>query len=156
MSYVTVFGLLCLAMSIQAGSTKDIPYYITIKTGHKLAAGTDAKVFIQLNGPKGTTGRIVLEEQNSKSFEKGSVDQFTVMGPDVGQVTSIEIGHDNSGIGPGWFLDSVEVVQVQNKLSDKPSFIKTRFDLNNWIPGDEKSKTPFKKIKATSTETKPI
>ena len=34
---------------------------------------------------------------------------FELSGEDIGELKSITIGHDNSGIGPGWYLDSVTV-----------------------------------------------
>ena len=30
-------------------------------------------------------------------------------GPDVGDVRAVVIGHDNSGYGPSWHVDAVEV-----------------------------------------------
>ncbi|XP_059165228.1 lipoxygenase homology domain-containing protein 1-like isoform X1 [Physella acuta] len=159
MSYVTVFGLLCLAVSIQTELTTKTPYIITVKTGTKFAAGTDATVFMKLNGLKGTTSKVVIEDKNATYFEMNCADHFIIMDDDVGQITSIEIGHDNSGIGPGWFLDNVEVAQVigvYDNITEVPSLIKTRFDLQEWIPKDEKSKKLVKIITATSTETKPI
>ena len=36
-------------------------------------------------------------------------DEFIIECPSVGTLKRIRIGHDNSGTGPGWFLDKVEV-----------------------------------------------
>lgn len=33
-----------------------------------------------------------------------------IMDNDLGQITSIEIGHDNSGFFPGWFLNYVSTL----------------------------------------------
>jgi hypothetical protein len=41
-------------------------------------------------------------------FEQKSIDKITVDGPDdLSPLTALDIGHDNSGIGPGWFLEKV-------------------------------------------------
>jgi hypothetical protein len=41
-------------------------------------------------------------------FEQKSIDKFTVDAPDdLSPLTALDIGHDNSGIAPGWFLDKV-------------------------------------------------
>lgn len=37
------------------------------------------------------------------------VDEFVVECPCLGRLDRIRIGHDNSGFGPGWFLDKVGV-----------------------------------------------
>lgn len=56
---------------------------------------------------KSSSSKIFLS--NGK-FESGSVDEFTIDGPeDLSPLTALEIGHDNSGRGPGWFLDKVRI-----------------------------------------------
>lgn len=41
-------------------------------------------------------------------FEQKSVDTFTVNAAnDVSPLTALDIGHDNSGLGPGWYLHKV-------------------------------------------------
>jgi len=49
-----------------------IPYEITVFTGDKLGAGTDAKVFIQMYGLNGKTEEIVLKSK-SDTFERKAV-----------------------------------------------------------------------------------
>ena len=71
-------------------------------------AGTGARVFIVLYGGKNKedcSGKIWLD--NGK-FERGRTDIFNI---DIAALLSpldkIEIGHDNSGVGPGWYLEQV-------------------------------------------------
>ncbi len=85
-----------------------IPYTIQVSTGDKANAETSAKVFVILYGGKNgeeTSGKIWLPKGR---FLKGRTDIFNV---EVGQMLSplsrIDIGHDNSGPGPGWYLDKV-------------------------------------------------
>jgi negative regulator of sigma E activity len=50
---------------------------ITIKTGNKRNAGTDANVFVQLYGLDGKTEEIMLRN-NTDNFEKGHVKKHTL------------------------------------------------------------------------------
>ena len=61
---------------------------MTIKTGDKPNAGTDANVYFALHGNKGETPRIALqdESQTFKRFESGRADKFVVQTADVGKV----------------------------------------------------------------------
>lgn len=54
-----------------------VPYEITIWTGSKAGAGTDANVFIQMYGKDGKTQEINLRNKTD-NFEKGHVDKFKV------------------------------------------------------------------------------
>ena len=66
----------------------DISYHMTIKTGDKPNAGTDANVYFSLHGDKGETPRIALqdESQTFRRFERGRADKFVVQTADVGKV----------------------------------------------------------------------
>ena len=55
-----------------------IPYCITLWTGDKSGAGTDANVFIQIYGDLGKSEEIQLRN-NSDNFERGSKEVFKVM-----------------------------------------------------------------------------
>jgi hypothetical protein len=89
-----------------------IPYKISVSTGDVPNAGTSAKVFIVMHGgPNGKkdSGKIMLE---GGKFQKGRTDIFEIpIAEELSPLTYIDIGHDNSGPGPGWFLD-----KVRNKL----------------------------------------
>ena len=50
-----------------------IPYEITVFTGSKLQAGTDANVFIQMYGLKGKTEKFFLRNK-SDAFERNKVE----------------------------------------------------------------------------------
>ena len=61
---------------------------MTIKTGDKPNAGTDANGYFALHGDKGETPRIALqdESQTFRRFERGRADKFVVQTVDVGKV----------------------------------------------------------------------
>ena len=82
-----------------------VPYHITVHTGDKRNAGTDARVYVVMHRDNASSSQIFLSDGK---FEAKSVDRFTVDGPDdLSPLTALDIGHDNSGMGPGWYLDKV-------------------------------------------------
>ncbi|KAG9266056.1 lipoxygenase homology domain-containing protein 1 [Astyanax mexicanus] len=90
---------------------KLINYEVTVVTGDVFAAGTNANVFLQVYGEEGKTEVIQLKSR-SNNFERGTTEIFKIEALDVGLVYKIRIGHDGSGVCPGWFLESVEVKRL--------------------------------------------
>jgi len=86
-----------------------IPYTIQVFTGDVRGAGTDAEVYITLHGggkKNKQSEKIVLDGK----FERNRVDVCNVeCGKMLSPLDKIEIGHDDSGIGPAWYLDKVVV-----------------------------------------------
>jgi hypothetical protein len=79
-----------------------VEYTVIVKTGDVKHAGTDAKVHVILSGEERESAKIFLTPASKKdSFERGSVDTFTISSREVGNITRLRIGHDNTGIGPG-------------------------------------------------------
>jgi hypothetical protein len=67
-----------------------------------------------MHNNKSSSGQIFLS--NGK-FEQKSVDLFTIDGPDdLSPLTALDIGHDNSGVGPGWYLDKVCLGEKQIRI----------------------------------------
>jgi hypothetical protein len=89
-------------------SVSIVKYRVTVHTGDKRGAGTDANVFIILHGEKGDTGKRKLEGSGN-NFERAKADVFGIEAFDIGELTKITVGHDGSGFGSGWFLDNVVV-----------------------------------------------
>jgi len=81
-----------------------------VKTGDVANAGTSAGVYVILYGGKGgakNSGKIWLADGK---FQKGRTDIFNVeVVEPLSPLSHIDIGHDNKGAGPGWFLDEVIV-----------------------------------------------
>nr|XP_020476822.1 lipoxygenase homology domain-containing protein 1-like isoform X2 [Monopterus albus] len=92
-------------------------YQVSVMTGDVYGAGTNANVFLTIYGNLGDTGERKLNksETNTNKFERGSVDKFTIEAVDLGQVFKIKIRHDNSMVSPDWYLDQVEVVDVDTE-----------------------------------------
>ncbi|KAM6219878.1 lipoxygenase homology domain-containing protein 1 isoform 3-T3 [Rhynchocyon petersi] len=111
---------------------KSTTFSVTVKTGDKKNAGTDANVFITLFGTKDNTGMTLLKSSktNSDKFERDSIEIFTVETLDLGDLWKVRIGHDNTGKAPGWFVDWVEV--------DAPSLGKCMtFPCGRWLAKNE-------------------
>ncbi|NWI83337.1 LOXH1 protein, partial [Dryoscopus gambensis] len=108
---------------------KLINYEVSVVTGDVRAAGTNAKVFMQIYGETGKTELIILENR-SNNFERGATDIFKREAADVGKIYKIRIGHDGTGIGDGWFLESVTLKRLSGKAkeSDKKQKKKKKSD----------------------------
>ncbi|KAK3786274.1 hypothetical protein RRG08_002018 [Elysia crispata] len=111
-----------LAKEITTG--KPVSYQVTVRTGDIRYAGTDANVYIIIQGTKGKTKKLFMDDARN-NFERGMTEVFELNASNVGHVTRINIGHDNSGPGAGWYCEDVtvkkylakdEVVQFLNKL----------------------------------------
>ncbi|XP_061658036.1 lipoxygenase homology domain-containing protein 1-like [Syngnathoides biaculeatus] len=92
-------------------------YKVSVVTGDVYGAGTDANVFLTIYGDLGDTGERKLRksENNSNKFERGSVDKFTIEAVDLGEVFKIKIRHDNTMMSADWYLDQVEVLDVDTE-----------------------------------------
>ena len=110
-------------------SLPELDYEITVVTGDRRGAGTDANVFIELFGENGTTGKRKLEGQ-ANNFERSQTDKFSLSAVELGNLKSINICHDNSGFGSGWFL---EKVVVRNPKNGKEWY----FLCGRWLATDE-------------------
>lgn len=74
-------------------------------------AGTDANVSIVLYGAGGRNSGPLRLENSKNNFERGAEDIFFSEPRDLGPISEVEIGHDNSGPSPGWHLEQVVVVE---------------------------------------------
>ncbi|KAF3695639.1 Lipoxygenase -like proteiny domain-containing protein 1 [Channa argus] len=92
-------------------------YKVSVRTGDMYGAGTDANVFLTIYGDLGDTGqrKLAKSENNKNKFERGQVDKFSIEAVDLGQVFKICIRHDNSMMGADWYLDQVEVLDVETE-----------------------------------------
>ena len=107
-------------------------YFVTTYTSELRGAGTDANVFLVVHGSKGSTGQLRLA-RGKDDFNRGNRDQFVVEGLNVGEISHIDIGHDNTGHGPSWHLQQVEVTPEGNTLIP--------FPCNEWLEDDHSMRT---------------
>jgi len=106
-------------------------FNVTVHTGDVAFAGTDADVFITLNGTLGSSPEIELDTANFNDFERNDITVYAVdAGKNIGNITSIRLRHDNSGLGSGWFVESVT---VRNSVTGAQVF----FQIHSWFARDE-------------------
>ena len=77
----------------KAAGVRVVKYAVSVRTGDKRGAGTDANVYIILHGENGDSGKRALEGSGN-NFERGRVDTFGLECFDVGELKKITIGHD--------------------------------------------------------------
>ncbi|NXF10213.1 LOXH1 protein, partial [Smithornis capensis] len=89
-------------------------YIIKVYTGDKRGAGTDANVHIILYGDEDKSEVFHLSQslEHQNPFERGKVDSFEIKTKKLGNLHSIEIGHDGKGFASGWFLEKVEIADA--------------------------------------------
>ncbi|XP_035234693.1 lipoxygenase homology domain-containing protein 1 isoform X2 [Anguilla anguilla] len=92
-------------------------YKVSVMTGDVQGAGTDANVFLTIYGNLGDTGerKLSKSESNKNKFERGAVDKFSIEAVDLGEIFKIKVRHDNTMVGADWYLDQVEVVDVETE-----------------------------------------
>ncbi len=80
-------------------------YEITITTGTKSGAGTDATVSVTLLGTNGTTGPHKLDKRWKDDFEEGKTDTYKFKGPDVGELIGLRFQMDAGtfGVNGDWY-----------------------------------------------------
>lgn len=90
-------------------------YKVHVFTGDVKSAGTDANVFVTMYGDYGDTGerQLLKSETHSNKFERGNEDIFTLEAADLGNIYMITLRHDNSNLRPSWFVDRVDVRDVE-------------------------------------------
>uniref|UniRef100_A0A667Z1M9 Lipoxygenase homology PLAT domains 1 n=1 Tax=Myripristis murdjan TaxID=586833 RepID=A0A667Z1M9_9TELE len=92
-----------------------INYEVTVVTGNVRSGGTNANVYCQIYGDNGKTEVIVLATR-SNNFERGTTEIFKIEALDVGKIYKIRIGHDGTGVGAGWFVETVEIRRLTMAL----------------------------------------
>lgn len=88
---------------------KVLTYEVYVLTGDKLGAGTKAVVKLTLFGEYGNSGeRPLLRSRTHRTkFQRGQVDVFVIDSVFLGKLLTIRIGHSETKLGYGWFLDKV-------------------------------------------------
>ncbi|KAL9955246.1 hypothetical protein ACROYT_G036540 [Oculina patagonica] len=112
-------------------------YKVTVYTGNKYMAGTDAKVFVELfgqnHGQEQNSGEVELAG-NKNAFEMGGFDTFNVISPNLGKLSKLTIRLSNGGYSGGWYLSKV---RVQNRKKQ----VDVTFSCFCWLSGRLDTKT---------------
>lgn len=116
-------------------------YIVHIFTGSKMTAGTDANVLITMYGEKGDSSERKLDNIEN-NFERNNEDEFKLKAKDLGKLTKIRIGHDNSGGGPAWYLDKVVIEDTEDSN-------RYEFECDKWLADDEDDNLTVRDLECT-------
>jgi hypothetical protein len=102
-------------------------YIVRIYTGNKFLAGTDANIFLSIQGTTGAIGEQRLNGLISgNAFERNQTDVCVLSGlAPVGEIVSITVRSDDRFPASDWFLGWIEI--------SGPNLPTRRFELNDWI-----------------------
>lgn len=122
-------GLMDRTLDAVPGRTGPMVYELSVRTGDVRRAGTNADVYITLHGTNGNSREYLLDDKGN-DFRKGKTDTFIVRElADLGELTSVRIRHDGSGLFPGWYLEDI-------RISLRDTQKRWYFPCGNWL--DEK------------------
>ncbi|EYC24432.1 hypothetical protein Y032_0014g2501 [Ancylostoma ceylanicum] len=99
------------------GREKKMTYTISVTTGNRWGAETEAHLFIQMFGDEQTSRRFYLKQEadwlqtGETRFRQRHMDSFHVETEDLGTINQILIGHEQEGYGAGIFIDYVLITE---------------------------------------------
>jgi hypothetical protein len=100
-------------------------YALTVHTGDVDMGGTDAKLTFTLKGARGSVSKTIDASLNGR-MERNGRNFVTLPSADLGDLVSVTVQRDNSGVAPNWFLDSIRAESFRYGVSKQASF-------NRWI-----------------------
>ncbi|XP_073475133.1 lipoxygenase homology domain-containing protein 1 [Aquarana catesbeiana] len=122
-------------------------YIIQVKTSDVTGGGTDANVFMTIFGENGDSGTLAMKQSNNNNkFEKNQMDSFRF--PDMlslGDLCKVRVWHDNSGVGPGWHL---EYIDVRDELMNKTF----RFQCDRWLAKNRDDKQIIRELACANND----
>ena len=104
-------------------------YDMVISTGVWKHSGTTANVSISIEGEINEQKLIPLrsKDESSEIFARGSIDGFVlVTSQSIGTLKEITLEHDNSGLSPSWFVETVVI-------KDRQTEERWMFSINRWL-----------------------
>uniref|UniRef100_A0A7M5X9F3 DENN domain-containing protein 5A n=1 Tax=Clytia hemisphaerica TaxID=252671 RepID=A0A7M5X9F3_9CNID len=94
-----------------------ITYKVQVVMGKQMGSATTANCWLNLAGKSGNTGTV--------NIPKGDL-EFRFRHKNLGILTALRIGHDNTGISAGWFI---EFVAVMNEVTGHTY----KFQCGRWL-----------------------
>ena len=103
---------------LAAHQNGDYKYEVSITTGGWKNCGTTANISMILHGTENTSDVIKLTcdiPSERKLFVEGNTDNFLIRQEmPLGEIISVQIGHDISGEDPSWFISEILAVDCQS------------------------------------------
>lgn len=107
-------------------------YHLRVHTGDVRGAGTRAQIFVEVKDDNGGHFRTQLRVGGEDVFRRNSVCEFNLRVPDsLGAVTEVLVGHDNSDVGAGWYLDCIELTPVPSSGGAEASAVSEGDDVGS-------------------------
>ena len=126
--------LLC-AMSFVATAPAAAKTLYDISTMTCIAplSGTDANVYMKLEGTKATSPWLYLNDPGRNEFERYALDHFSFSLNELGTLKSVVVWRNNWGINPSWCLDYVFMKATINNADSYAGMFKPPPG-DTWIP----------------------
>ena len=135
-----------------------VRYSVSVTTGDRRGAGTDANVYIQVYGKNNKTKEIQLDNPQN-NFERAKTDVFGFESEDLGELTKLRVWHDNAGnetlpiiiltifvgFGASWFLEKIVITNMDD---NKETF----FLCGKWLAKDEDDKKIERELPASDKD----
>lgn len=102
-------------------------YIITVVTGNRKGAGTDASVSLIIKGSNGETNPLSMDKWFHNDFEAGQKDDYYITAKDVGELLMITLKNDGGGYRSDWFVDRVTI---------KTKNVTYVFPCNRWVESE--------------------
>ncbi|CAH3027905.1 unnamed protein product [Porites evermanni] len=104
-------------------------YLITVVTGSRKGAGTDASVSLVIKGTNGETDALSLDKWFQNDFEAGQKDEYQITAKDVGELLLVTLKNDQGGLYSDWFVNRVTI-----KIKGKDTVYD--FPCNRWVQSE--------------------
>ncbi|CAH3159311.1 unnamed protein product, partial [Pocillopora meandrina] len=120
-----------LPIQLPSSSSSTYEYVIVVTTGAWKNSSTTAHVALEIYGSEGKSGILQLSQEEPGAvqtlFSRGNSDVFVLyVNKSLGSIQELQIGHDNFGDDPSWYLEEIVIRDVQSKQSWK-------FMANQWF-----------------------
>lgn len=90
-------------------------YRWEIKTSDAWYSGTDASVFLSLNGADASMREVQISDPDAQNdWEEGDINHGSIETEDLGELQSGSLRHDQSGTASGWSVDWVKVTSEED------------------------------------------
>ncbi|XP_069127319.1 uncharacterized protein [Argopecten irradians] len=128
---------------------RDGDWRLYITTGSDKVMGTTNSVSLYAYGTGGVMGPVVLGQDDEEShFGAGATDEFKVfIGPELGDLYKLRIGHDDKDSKSGWFL---QTMKMKNIMTNEEHM----FKLHRWMSRSRDDRDVWREI-PVSTNGKP-
>jgi VCBS repeat-containing protein len=129
---------------VRCDTDEKIQYRITVKTGDKSDAGTDAAVYIRLFGTQEVTPQVgfQLATPNVDDHERNKTYKYTITTNDgIGHLKYAEIwlANGSNKNTDGWFMEYVQITRLDNGETEK-------FTCNQWFDADSNGNITRRKL----------